>query len=166
MVSLYIFKVVSRVELSNFIMKLDKRLKWKQKKRSRGKVPSCTWFYFFSFFFIRQNVKVSVVHGNACRVVHGFMSDASIRSATLSCTSLRPTAARGCTSEYFNCANSSCCTVSELVMCIKPSAQHRLLLVRIYFLPSLSLRLLLFRLRFFLEEIGVERGSGYFLCCL
>lgn len=74
-------------------------------------------------FFISQNVKVSVVQENACRVVHGFMSVASIRSAALSCASLRPTAANGCTSEYFNCANSSCCSVSELVMCIKPSAR-------------------------------------------
>lgn len=52
----------------------------KREKGGREKVSSCTWFYF-SFFFIRQNVKVSVVEGNACRVVHGFMSDASIRSA-------------------------------------------------------------------------------------
>jgi len=117
---------------------------------------------FLPLFFIRQNVKVSVVHGNACRVVHGFMSDASIRSGTLSCASLRPTAAKGCTSEYFNCANSSCCTVSELVMCIKPSAERCLLLVWIYFLPSLSLHLLLFRLSFFLEEIAVERGVVIF----
>jgi hypothetical protein len=102
------------------------------------------------------------------RVVPSSMSNGSIRSAPLRHTLNACEGRGGYTSEYFNCANSSSCTVSESVMCIKPSAERCLLLEGFVFVFRLflSLHLLLFRLVFLLEGVHVKRRWLILFCCL
>lgn len=117
-------------------MNLDKGLKRKQ-KRNGGKSFFLYFVLFVSFlFFRRQNVKVRVVQEDVYSFVPGCVWWFNpVCSTAPHSEQLR----RGCTSEYFNCANSSSCTVSESVMCIKPSAERCLLLEGFVFVFRLSL---------------------------
>ena len=125
LVDLYIFEVVRRVELSNFYYKVGLKIKMKQ-ERGRGKSFLLHLVLVFPFFY--QTKCESFCCSGECLPCCPWFYVGCFDP--LRCASLRPTAAKGCTSEYFNCANSSCSTVSELVMCIKPSAERCLLLGR------------------------------------
>jgi hypothetical protein len=120
-------------------MNLDKGLKRKQKKGKGKSFFLYFTLFHFSSFFSRQNVEVCVVKGDVYCAVRGSVSEPT--SGALCWWALSGTAAECRTSEYFNCANSSSCTVSELVMCIKPSAERCLLLEGFVFVfyPTLFL---------------------------
>lgn len=164
MAALYIFKVVRRVELSNFITKLYKRLKWKQ-KRGREKVSPCIWFYFSPFFFYQTKCESFSCSGECTPCCPWFYVGCF---DPLRCASLRPTAAKVCTSEYFNCANSSCCTSSEFVMCIKLSAERCLLLGWDLFSSFSVLPFVIVSTHFLSWGSSVGRGVVifFFFCCL
>ena len=144
-------------------MKLDKRLKRKQKKGREKKFLPALGF-IFPFFLSDKMWKFQLFR--RMPAVLSMVLCWMLRSAPLRCALLRPTAAKGCTSEYFNCANSSCCTVSELVMCIKPSAERCLLLGGGLFSSISVAPFVIVSAHFLSWGSSGGKPGGYFLCCL